>query len=136
MDFVGWKILLEVPNKLTETLFTVPDRGSECTIELAVKQELSVLGIETNDIGRHHINGEIRREPRNVFSVILRKLVSEIACHEVSTRTLPNPNASARRILRQRSVVKLARRRFSIGSSPGRLLFAGRTRASPGKRYK
>src|SRR5580698_4097703 len=134
MDFVGGKILLEVTNELPNALFPLSDRRGERTIELAVKQEFPVLGIEAHDIGGQHIDGEIRREPRNVFAVILRKLDSGIACHEVSTRTLPHPNASARRILRQRSVVKLARQRFSIASPPARLLFACGTRASPRKR--
>ena len=52
-----------------------------------MKKELPVLGIEAHDIGRQHIDGEIRRELRNVFAVMLRKAVPVIACHEVSTRT-------------------------------------------------
>ena len=52
-----------------------------------MKKELPVLGIEAHDIGWQHIDGEIRRELRNVFAVMLRKAVPVIACHEVSTRT-------------------------------------------------
>ena len=89
MDFVGWKILLQLANELPKALSTLSYRGGERTIELAVKKELPVLGIEAHDIGRQHIDGEIRRELRNVFAVMLRKLVSVIACHEVSTRTFP-----------------------------------------------
>src|SRR5882762_1820288 len=89
MDFVGGKILLEVTNKLPNALLTLSDRRGERTIELAVKQEFPVLGIEAHDIGGQHIDGEIRREPQNVFAGILRKLDSVIACHEVSMRTLP-----------------------------------------------
>src|ERR1700722_16946956 len=86
MDFVGWKILLELTNELPEALFTLSDRGGERTIELAVKQEFPVLGIEAHNIGGQHIDGEIRCEPRKVFAFILCKLDSRIACHEVSTR--------------------------------------------------
>ena len=63
-----------------------------------MKKELPVLGIEAHDIGWQHIDGEIRRELRNVFAVMLRKAVSVIACHEVSTRIFATtPDASARR---------------------------------------
>ena len=89
MDFVGWKILLQVANELPKAPSTLSDRGGERTIELAVEQELPVLGIEAHDIGRQHIDGEIRRELRNVFAVKLCELVSLIACHEVSMCTSP-----------------------------------------------
>src|SRR5580704_11972435 len=85
MDFVGWKILLQLTNELPKAPFTLSYRRGERTIELAVKQEFPVLGIEAHDIGGQHIDGEIRREPRNVFAVILCKLDPGIACHEVST---------------------------------------------------
>ena len=51
MDFVGWKILLQVTNELPKALSTLSYRGGERTIELAVKQELPVLGIKAHDIG-------------------------------------------------------------------------------------
>jgi hypothetical protein len=51
MDFVGWKILLQVTNELPKALSTLSYRGGKRTIELSVKQELPVLGIETHDIG-------------------------------------------------------------------------------------
>ena len=51
MDFVGWKILLQLTNKLPKALFALSDRGGERAIELAVKQEFPVLGIEAHDIG-------------------------------------------------------------------------------------
>jgi hypothetical protein len=102
MDLVGWKILLQVTNELPNAPRTLSYRGGERTIEFAVKQELPVLGIEAHDIGRQHIDVEIRRELRNVFAVMLGKLVSVIACHEVSTRAFAAaPDASARRILRR-----------------------------------
>src|SRR5271155_4241819 len=110
MDFVGWKILLEVTNELPKAPFTLSYRRGERTIELAVKQEFPVLGIEAHDIGGQHIDGEIRREPRNVFAVILCRLDSGIACHEVSTRTLPQLRTPAQGVFSgcQRSIVKLA----------------------------
>ena len=58
------------------------------TIELAMKKEFSVLGIEAHDIGRQHMNSEIRCELRNVFAVELRMAVPVFARHEVRTRTL------------------------------------------------
>ena len=110
MDFVGWKILLQVTNELPKAPATLSYRGGECTIELAVKQELPVLGIEAHDIGWQHIDGEIRRELRNVFAVTLCKLVSVIACHEVSMRIFAAaPDASARRILQPPGLRRQAR---------------------------
>src|SRR5580693_3406990 len=101
MDFVGRKILLQVANELPKAPSTLSYRGGEGTIEHAVKQELPVLGIEAHDIRWQHIDAEIRRELRNAFAIMRRKLVSVIACHEVSTRTFAAaPNAGARRILR------------------------------------
>ena len=94
MDFVGRKILLQLANELPKALSALSYRGGERAIELAVKQELPVLGIEAHDIGWQHIDGEIRRELRNVFAVMQRKAASVIACHEVSTRifaTTPTP---------------------------------------------
>ena len=74
LDFVGRKILLQLASELPKALSTLSYRGRERTIELAVKKELPVLGIEAHDIGWQHIDGEIRRELRNVFAVVLRKL--------------------------------------------------------------
>ena len=79
------KILLQLANELANAL-SGADRGRERTIELAVKKELPVLGIEAHDIGRQHVDGEIRRELRNVFAVTLRRAVPAIACHEAGTR--------------------------------------------------
>ena len=89
MDFVGWKILLQVADQLPKALYTLSYCGGECTIELAVEQKLPVLGIEAYDIGREHVDGEIRRKLRHVFAVMLWKLLSVIACHG-SVRT-PSP---------------------------------------------
>ena len=53
--------------------------GRERTIELTVKKELPVLGVEANDIGWQHIHGEIRRKPRNIFAVMTRKALPAFA---------------------------------------------------------
>ena len=50
MDFVGWKILLQITNELLKAPSSLSYRIGECAIELAVKQELPVLGIEAHDI--------------------------------------------------------------------------------------
>jgi len=50
-DFVGRKILFQLANELPKAPSTLCYRSGECTIELAVKQELPVLGIEAHDIG-------------------------------------------------------------------------------------
>src|SRR5271168_4789884 len=101
MDFVGRKIRLQLANELPKTFSALSYRGGECTIELAVKQKLPVLRIEAHDIGRQHIDGEIRRELRNALAVLLGEAVSLIACHEVSTRIFATAlDARARRILR------------------------------------
>ena len=54
-----------------------------------MKEELPVLGIEAHDVGWQHIDGEIRRELRNLFAGVPRKTGLAIACHVVSTRTWP-----------------------------------------------
>jgi hypothetical protein len=72
VDLVGRKLLLQLADELTKTLSTLAYRGGERTIELAVKKELTVLGIEAHDIAWQHIDGEIRRKPRNVFAVMPR----------------------------------------------------------------
>jgi hypothetical protein len=87
VDLVGWKMLLQFANELAKAPSTFSYCGRQRTIELAVQKELPVLGIEAHDIGWQHIDGEIRRELRNVFAIMLRKVGSVIACHEVSTRT-------------------------------------------------
>src|ERR1039457_6116005 len=108
MDFVGRKILLQLANEVLKT----PSSsycGRECTIELAVKKELPVLGVEAHETGWQHIDGEILREPRNVFAVMPRKAVSAIACHKVSTRTSTFIATSADRHCEAR-ILRVARR--------------------------
>ena len=84
-DLIGGKILPQLANELRNTLAGA-ERGRERTIERAVKKELPVLGIEAHHIGRQHVDGEIRRELRNVFAVTLRRAVPAIACPEAGTR--------------------------------------------------
>jgi hypothetical protein len=75
-----------------------------------MKKELPVLGIEAHDVGGQHIDGEIRRELRDVFACMLRKAGRAIACHEINVHTLPQlRTGSARRMLRLREfAVQLA----------------------------
>src|SRR5580693_9562564 len=89
MDFVRRKIPLQVTNELPEAPSTLSYRGGERAIELAVKQELPVLGIEADGVGGQHVDGEIRSELRNVFAFILCKHVSVIAYHEFTTHAFP-----------------------------------------------
>src|SRR5580704_6957686 len=97
MDSFGRKILLEVTNELLKAPSTLSYRVGERAIEFAMKQKLSILGIEAHNIGGQHIDVEIRRELRNAFAVELRKLVSVIACHEVSICTFAAaPDAGAK----------------------------------------
>jgi hypothetical protein len=51
VDIVGRKILLQLANELPKAPSSLCYRSGECTIELAVKQELPVLGIKAHDIG-------------------------------------------------------------------------------------
>ena len=76
VDFVGWKILLQLANELPKALSAFSYCGRQRAIEFAMKKELPVFGIEAHDIGWQHIDGEIWRELRNVFAVRLRKAVS------------------------------------------------------------
>src|SRR5262249_56375403 len=87
VEFGGWKMLPQLTNELPNALSTLSYCRRQRTIELAMEKELSVLGIEAHDIGRQHIDGEIRCELRNVFAVVLRMAVPVIVCHEVRTRT-------------------------------------------------
>src|SRR5262245_3459552 len=88
VDFVGWKVLPQLMHKLPNAFSALSYCRRKRTIELAMKEELSILRIETHDIGWQHINGEIRCELRNVFAVELRKAVPVFARHEVRTRSL------------------------------------------------
>ncbi len=88
LDLVGRKILPERANQLRKALSALSYRGRERAIELAVKEELPVLGIEADNVGGQHIGGEIRRELQNVFTAVPRSPGLAMACHEVSTRIL------------------------------------------------
>src|SRR4051794_25482135 len=45
------------------------DCRGQCAIELAVEEELAVLRIKAHGIRRQQVDGEIRREARNVLVV-------------------------------------------------------------------
>ena len=51
-----------------------------------MEKELAVLRIEADDVAGQQINGEIRREARNVVAGVLRDAVAAIAGHELSKR--------------------------------------------------
>ena len=78
---------LKLTNKLAKTLAAVSDCGGERAIERAVKKELPVLRIKARLVGRQHVDGEIRREARNVFAIAQRKGVAAVACRSAGTRT-------------------------------------------------
>src|SRR5215510_6793327 len=81
MDFVGWKIILQSTHELPNAFSALSYCRRQRTIELAMKKELSILGIETHDIGLQHINGEIRCELWNVLGIELLMTVPVIASH-------------------------------------------------------
>ena len=95
VDLVGGKIPLQRANDLSKGLPALSGLRRPGTIELTVKKELAVLGIEAHDIGRQHVNSEIRRELRNVSAVMLGRADSPIACHELGTRTSPRRHCKA-----------------------------------------
>ena len=57
------------PNEFADGPVAISDGGRQRTIELAVEEELAVLRIEADGIGRQQVDGEIRRELRNMFVV-------------------------------------------------------------------
>ncbi len=71
-DLVGRKLPSQIANELRKALSAFSDGGGERAIKLAVKEELPVLGIEADDIGRQHIDREIWRELRNFFAGVSR----------------------------------------------------------------
>src|SRR4029450_12444526 len=96
MDFVGWKIMLQPTHELPNAFSALSYCRRQRTIKLAMKKELSILGIETHDIGLQHINGEIRRELRNVLGIDLLMTVPVIAFHGfVRVRYLRTASAAA-----------------------------------------
>src|SRR4026209_690603 len=92
VDLVGWKIWLQGANEFAAGPAAFTDCGRQRTIKLAVQEELLVLGIEAHGMRRQQIDGEIRRELRNVLGVERRAV---LACHAVgaraSTLTAPSP---------------------------------------------
>jgi hypothetical protein len=92
LDFVGRKVLFQRPRERSKTFATLSYRGGESAIELAVQEELAVLGIEAHDIGWQHVDGEIRRELRDVFAVrnvlavMPRRAFPAIGCLAAGTR--------------------------------------------------
>src|SRR5262245_65153150 len=103
-------------------------------VELAVKKELAVLGIEANGVGRQQIDGEIRREPRDVFALKQCSSVPAVTCHEVNARTITTiPD----RRCKPTSVAHMGKARGPAGASspdrtaPGLHLPVSRRRSTP-----
>jgi hypothetical protein len=86
LDLVGGKLAPQLGDELAKRPAAFSDRRSERAIELAVEKELAVLRIEADDVAGQQINGEIRREARNVVAGVLRDAVAAIAGHELSKR--------------------------------------------------
>src|ERR1051326_8958034 len=87
MDFVGGKAPFQLAHELAKALRAFADRGGQRAVEFAVQKEFPVLGIEAHGVGRQHVDGEIGREPRNVFAVGLGKMACWIVFHELVTPT-------------------------------------------------
>ena len=88
VDLVGRKFPLQFGDQPAQAFPGLSDRLGERDIEFAVQEEFSVLRIEAHDIGREHVDGEIRRELHNVFAGVARGAGLAMACHEFRTRTL------------------------------------------------
>ncbi|WP_245323599.1 hypothetical protein [Bradyrhizobium shewense] len=72
VDLVGRKVLRKLANDFGPSLAMFSDRGGQGTIELAMQEELAVLGIKANRIGRQYIGGEVRCKSENVFAGLPR----------------------------------------------------------------
>jgi hypothetical protein len=55
-------------SELGEALSALSDGGGEGAVKLAVQKELPVLGVEADDVGRQHIDREVRRKLRDLFA--------------------------------------------------------------------
>src|SRR5215831_10254072 len=84
LNLVRRKIMLQFANELP----TAPPSFSDCrrqrTVKFAVEEELPVLGIEADDVGRQDIDSKIRRGLRNVIAVRQHQAAPVVASHEVS----------------------------------------------------
>ena len=94
-DLIGRKIPPQIASEFGKAFSTLCYGGGKRAIKLAVQEELPVLGIEAYDVGRQHIDREIRRELRNFFAGVSHDSGFAIGLHDVSTCTLPT--ASVRR---------------------------------------
>ena len=90
LDLVCRKIPFQLARQLGKALATLADRGRQSAIKLAVKKEFPVLGIEADDVGRQHIDGEIRRELRDVLAGLTRRAGLTIFGHDFNTHTCPS----------------------------------------------
>ena len=88
-----------MPLQLAKELPNAPSASAYCrrqrTEELAVKKELSVLGIEAHDVGWQHIHAEIRRE---LQSIVEWKAVPAIARHNRASSGQRRKQGTARQV--------------------------------------
>src|SRR5262249_54006928 len=114
-DLLGGKLRLERGNELAKALFPLPHGGRQRMVQLAVWKEFSILRVEENGMGGQQVDGEIRREARNVFAGVQCRAAPAIGLHDVSTRTLATlRTAGAWRIPVAGASPSDARRRLSI----------------------
>ena len=85
---VGRIALRKLANDLWRRLSIFSDRGGHRTIQIAVQEELAILRIEADHIGRKYIGGEVRRKSQDVLAGLARSEARAIGCHGVSTRIL------------------------------------------------
>ncbi|WP_245323321.1 hypothetical protein [Bradyrhizobium stylosanthis] len=88
LDLVGRKVLRKLADDFRPRLAMLSDRGSQGTVELAVQEELAVLGIEANRIGRQDVSGEVRCKSEDVFAGLPRGAGLASCSHCVSTLIL------------------------------------------------
>ncbi|HEV2159484.1 hypothetical protein [Bradyrhizobium sp.] len=72
LDLAGRKLLRKLADNLRPSLAVLSDRGGQGTVELAVQEELAVLGVEADRIGRQYVSGEVRCKSENVFAGLAR----------------------------------------------------------------
>ncbi|UWU81106.1 hypothetical protein N2603_22345 [Bradyrhizobium huanghuaihaiense] len=72
LDLVGRKVLRKLANDLRPSLAMFSDRGGQGAVELAVQEELAVLRIKADRVGRQYVSGEVRCKSENVFAGLPR----------------------------------------------------------------
>ncbi|WP_312015744.1 hypothetical protein [Bradyrhizobium liaoningense] len=81
LDFVGRETLRKLANDLQPGLAMLSDRGGQGAVEFAVQEELAILGIEANRIGRQYVGGEVRCKSEEVLAGLPRNAGLAIGIH-------------------------------------------------------